>query len=151
MLLVCGKNSNTLTPQMVSAIFSQMINVLADESDPSFLASLFKCLTDSVRVVGGPDALTPEFREGILTATRNQLQMLAEKRKARSQRSEHELEDDKEDLALIEELEDFALEDMGKMLRYFDPNHPLLVAISSVRELSIRTDEWESDGGESES
>ena len=138
---------------MVSAIFSQMINVLADESDPSFLASLFKCLTDSVRVIGGPDALTPEFREGILTATRNQLQMLAEKRKARTQRSESELEEDREDLALIEELENFALEDMGKMLRYFDANHPLLVAVGSVRELAIRTsrDGWESDGGESES
>jgi hypothetical protein len=40
-------------------------------------------------------------------------------------------------MALVEEIEDFALEDMGKMLSTFDINHPLLVAVASVRDLGF--------------
>lgn len=173
MLLVCGKNSHTITPQMLSVSFSQLIDVVEKETDTSFLASLYRCFTDCVRVIGGPDALSPEFREGILNATRLQLQNMAEKRKARVSKraslvaaassSSSELDelteqpagvvagsegegsesglggdDDLEDLQLLEELEDFALDDMSKMLRYFDPNQPLLIAIGSVKDLGVR-------------
>jgi uncharacterized protein (DUF1786 family) len=41
---------------------------------------------------------------------------------------------DRDEMALVEEIEDFALEDMGKMLTRFDVNHPLLVAVVSVRD-----------------
>ena len=73
------------------------------------------------------------------------LQSLADKRKARASRPAHELREDKEDLMLIEEMEDFALDDMGKMLKYvFDPNHRLLIAIGSVRELGLHQ-KWEQE------
>jgi len=38
MLLSCGKTSNMLTTQMVSAIFHQLINCIGTETDPSFLS-----------------------------------------------------------------------------------------------------------------
>lgn len=177
MLLVCGKQSNTLTPQMLHAVFTQLITVTAAESDASFLASLFKCFADCVRVVGGPGPaqLLPEFRDNILAATRAQLQTLAEKRRVRQMRHPELVrgfgsgggagkgreegpggqvgasgagdpyEDEREELLLLEELEDFALEEAGKMLKYFDANHPLLIAVSSVKELGIRQDDWESE------
>ena len=154
MLLSCGKQSNTLTPQVLSAVFAQLIGVISDELDTSFLASLYKCFTDCVRVIGGPQALAPEFKEQIIEATKRQLQKLAEKRKVRAERAngrnvDPELDDEREEVALLEELEDFALEDIGKMLRYFDPNHPLLFAVGSVGDLGIRGDDWDSeDGGE---
>ena len=151
MLLSCGKNSGTLTSHMVNASFTQVVNCIGMESDPTFLSSLYRCFSECMRVVGGPHSLPQEVHDGIIEATKRQLQSIADRRKSRASKPASELADDREDLQLVEEMEDFALEDMGKMLRYFDPNHPLLVAISSVRELSIRTDEWESDGGESES
>ena len=40
-------------------------------------------------------------------------------------------------MALVKEIEDFALEDMGKMLTTFDVNHLLLVAVTSVRDLGF--------------
>lgn len=46
---------------------------------------------------------------------------------------------------LIEEMEDFPLEDMAKMLMPFDANHPLLIAISSVRELGLHLGQWDSE------
>jgi importin-5 len=72
--------------------------------------------------------------------------VLADKRKARSTRTAAEIEEDREDLALLEEMEEFALEDMAKMLGLFDANHPLLIAISSVRELGLGLGAWDSDG-----
>jgi len=46
-------------------------------------------------------------------------------------------------MALLEEIEDFALEDMGRMLTSLDSNHPLLVAVSSVKDLGFNS--WDSD------
>lgn len=153
---------------MLHAVFAQLINVARGEADASFLASLFKCIADCVRVAGGgaggepgtspADALPQDIREGILGAVRHQLQGLAEKRKTRMRRfslsddgsrdgrvSAEELEEEREDVALLEELEDFALDDIAKLLKLFDPSHPLLVAVGSVRELGIRGDEDETD------
>ncbi|KIM73570.1 hypothetical protein PILCRDRAFT_829051 [Piloderma croceum F 1598] len=145
MLLSCGKASSTLTTQMVSASFHQLINCIGAETDPSFMASLFKCFTDSLKVLGGPASLSNEFCNGITEATKRQLQILADKRKNRSQRPASELTDDTEDLALIEEIEDFALEDMAKLLYYLDPKHPLLVAVSSVKDLGFNQEDSDDD------
>ena len=151
MLLSCGKQSNTLTPQILSAVFAQLITTMAEELDSSFLASLYKCFTDCVRVIGGAEALAGEYREQVMEATKRQLTRIAEKRKVRADRAnsrsttDPELDDEREEVALLEELEDFALEDMGKMLRYFDPNHPLLFAVGSVGELGIRKEGWDSE------
>jgi hypothetical protein len=145
MLLSCGKASNTLTTQMVSASLHQLINCISSETDSSFLASLFKCFADSLKVMGGPTALSQEFRDGIIEATKRQLQTFADKRKNRTQRPSSELADDKEELALTEEIEDFALEDMAKLLYYMDPKHPLLVAVSSVKDLGLNQEESDED------
>lgn len=157
MLMACGKQSSTLTSEMFSAVFAQLISVTSAETDSSFLASLFKCFADCVRVTGGPEALLPEFHEGIMNATQHQLQTLAEKRKARALRypslpqagcgseNRDDIEDEKEDMALLEELEDFALDEMAKMLRCFDSSHPLLVAVGSVKDLGIRSYDWDSE------
>lgn len=130
---------------MVIATFSQLINCIGVETDSSFLASLFKCFLDTTLVIGGPAALAPEFHNGLLEATKRQLQALADKRKARAARPPQELRDDREDLMLIEEMEDFALEDMAKALRTLDSSHPLLIAVSSVRDLGLHLSEWEGD------
>lgn len=144
MLLACGKSSNTLTNPMVTATFHQIITCISTEHDASFLASLFKCFTDSLRIIGGPSALSQEYHNGILEATKCQLQLLADRRKGRTNRAASEAgENDKEEMALLEEIEDFALEDMGKMLKAFDGNHPLLVAVSSVKDLGFNS--WDSD------
>jgi len=157
-LLACGKSSGTLTHPMVSVTFQQLISCISTESDSSFLASLYKCFADALLIVGGPTALAPDFVAGIMDATKRQLQVLADRRKARAARSavgtlagqdgdgdgDRDVED--EDLALLEEMEDFALEDMGKMLVYFDKDHPLLVAVASVRNLAVAKSDNDDDG-----
>lgn len=149
MLISCGKNSGTITEQMVSASFSQIYHCIRLERDTSFLASLYKCFGDALRIVGGPNVLTPEVQTGIIQATGEHLNIMSEKRKARAGRPASELGDDKEDLMLIEEMEDFALEDMVKVLVQFDQNHPLVFAVGSVRDLGLHLDRWESgdEGG----
>ncbi|PFH46147.1 hypothetical protein AMATHDRAFT_70474, partial [Amanita thiersii Skay4041] len=137
LLLVAGKSSGTLTPQMVSATLNQLVNCISTEHDASFLASLYKAFADCVRVVGGVGALSQDYHKGIIEATQRQLQALAERRKARAGQFASDPEADREDVALVEEFEEFALEDMAKVLMMFDPGHPLLVAVSSVRELGV--------------
>jgi len=149
MLLSCGKESGTLTNQMVSATFLQLINGISTERDSTFLASLYKYFSESLRVVGGPEALSPQFHEGIIEATKRQLHTLADKRKARVARANNPAfaaEVDRDEMALVEEIEDFALEDMGKMLTTFDINHPLLVAVASVRDLGFNTYDSDEEG-----
>ena len=151
MLLSCGKNSGTLTPHMVNASFTQVISCISVEDEVSLLSSLFRCFNECMRVVGGPQALPQEVHDGIIQVTKHQLQNIADRRKARASRAvaDRDLADEKEDLMLTEEMEDFVLEDMTKMLRTLDPNHSLLVAVSSVRELGLHLDQWESgdEGG----
>jgi len=151
-LLACGKSSGSLTHQMVSVTFQQLINCISAESDSSFLSSLYRCFTDALVVVGGPAALSPDFVTGVMEATKRQLQVLADKRKSRAARSSgriHEQDGDAdidEDLALLEEMEDFSLEDMAKMLSCFDKDHPLLVAVASVRDLGTARLDGDSEG-----
>ncbi|KAF8425003.1 hypothetical protein L210DRAFT_3567706, partial [Boletus edulis BED1] len=45
----------------------------------------------------------------------------------------------------MEEMEEFALEDMEKALRMLDGQHPLLIAIASVRELGCHRYPWEGE------
>ena len=145
MLLVCGKKSNMLTPDMLNVVFNQLVNVLGAEDDPSFLASIYKCFTDSTRVVG-KESLPTSIYDSVIKATQNQLQVLAQKRKRRSEKSTRELQEERDDVALLEEMEDFAFEEMGKMLQLFDDSHPLIFAIGSLKDLGIRTEQWDNDG-----
>ncbi|KIJ63543.1 hypothetical protein HYDPIDRAFT_92367 [Hydnomerulius pinastri MD-312] len=145
LLMSCGKSSGTLTPQMVTASLSKLILCIQTETDPSFVTSLYKSFADTIRVVGIP-SLTPELSNALMEATKHQLQTFADKRKQRSQRPASELEDDQEDMAWADEMEGFALEDMEKMLKMLDGQHPLLIAISSVRLLGLNRDDDDDDG-----
>ena len=139
---------------MVSATFLQLINGTSTERNSTFLTSLCKHFSESLRVVGGPKAFSPQFHEGIIEATKRQLHSLTDKRKARTARASNlafAAEVDRDDMTLVEEIEDFALEDIGKMLPVttFDINHPLLVAVASVRDLGFNTydiDEGDKNG-----
>ncbi|PPQ74728.1 hypothetical protein CVT26_005110 [Gymnopilus dilepis] len=155
MLLACGKQSNTLTNAMVAAVFTQLINCINTEQDSTFLASLYKYFSESMRVLGGPSALPQQFHEGVMEATKRQLHSIADRRKARANRISSAASSnagvgdwDRDEMVLLEEMEDFALEDMGKMIAEFDPNHPLLVAISGVRDLGFNTYDSDEDGDE---
>jgi len=145
MLLVCGKKSGTLTPEMLNVAFNQLVNVIGAEDDPSFLASLYKCFTDVMRVVG-KESIPAQIYDGVIKATQNQLQVLAQKRKRRSEKSARELQEERDDVALLEEMEEFAFEEMARMLQFFDESHPLLVAIGSLKALGLRTEQWDSEG-----
>jgi len=149
-LLACRKTSNALTNQMVSATFTQLINCINAEQDSSFLASVYKCFTDSMRVLGGPTMLPTEFADGIIEAMKHQLHSMADRRKARAQQATGAvtLEDSREELSLMEEIEDFTLEDMAKMLQCFDVNHTLIVVVSSVRDLGFNSWDSEDEGDE---
>lgn len=186
LLMSCGKSSGTLTPHIVTASVSKLVYCIQIETDPSFVASLYKAVGDTLRVVG-VHALTPELTSRLMDGTKHQLQNMAEKRKRRSGTGvgngngigngigngngiegvgavagpggggggapdEHQQhipqdEDDQEEIALMEEMEEFALEDMEKTLRLLDGQHPLLIAVASVRELGCHRYSW---GGEEE-
>ncbi|KAN0081729.1 Armadillo-type fold [Tylopilus felleus] len=174
LLTSCGKSSGTLTSPMVTASLSKLIYCIQIETDPSFVASLYKSIADTLRVVG-VRALTPELTSGLMDGTKLQLQNMAEKRKRRpgagggngngmggaggvagpsgggsagTDKHPQQLtqdEDDQEEIALMEEMEEFALEDMEKMLHMLDEQHPLLIAVASVRELGCHRYSWDRD------
>jgi hypothetical protein len=131
---------------MVTATFNQLITCIRSEPDASFLASLYKCFSESVSVLGGPSNLPQEYHLGIIESTKHQLQVLADKRKMRAQRLAGDPDVDKEDIALYEQFEEFALQEMDKVLEELDRNHPLRIAVSSVRDLGVN--DWDSDEGE---
>jgi importin-5 len=145
MLLTCGMQSSTLTPEMVYATFRQLVTCIGTENDASFVASLYKCFADCAKIVGGPSAVPDDAKTALVEVSKRQLQVLAEKRKRRGGKTALEIEDEREDLALFEELEGFALDDMEKTLQYLDPSHPLLVAVSGVRQLGLGLNQWEDE------
>jgi len=137
-LLTCGKNSGTLTNEMVSATFSQLVNCIATERDINFLSSLYKCFTGCMGVISGPAGLPHQIHEGIMEGTRRQLQGMAEKRKKRSEEARAPGSEDKKELLMwSEEVEDYALDEIATMLKGFSETHELLVAVSSVRDLGV--------------
>ncbi|KAJ3715385.1 armadillo-type protein [Lentinula raphanica] len=138
MLIHCGQQSGTLTEQMIAATLQQLISVISDEQDSTFLASLYKALDDCVKLLGGRSVLNADYVNAIIQATKRQLQTLAQKRRSRAARPSSFLDDDREDLALLEEMEDFALEEMAKVLNMLNIGPELLVAISSVKDLGTR-------------
>jgi importin-5 len=148
MLLQCAKDTNQLTQEIFSAVFQELITIMSTEPDPSFLASLYKSFYDSARVVGASN-IPSNFVDAMTKASQSQLQTMAHRRKSRANIGARRLEEEQEDIALVEEMEHFALEDMAKAIELFDKSSPLLIAISSVKELAVirsGSDGWESDG-----
>ncbi|KAL1730373.1 armadillo-type protein [Schizophyllum commune] len=165
MLLACGKNSGTLTPAMAGAALAQIIGCLGTEVDPSFLGSLYKCCGESLVVIAAQAGYTPgsggdlraaigeEMYNAVIEATKRQLHAMAERRRGRTARAQAMAADgsmfdadERDDMALMEEIEEFCLEDMAKLLAMFDKDHPLLVAVSSVKDLGFGA--WTGEEGE---
>ncbi|KAG6828521.1 hypothetical protein H0H92_007739 [Tricholoma furcatifolium] len=138
---------NTLTTQMATAAFHHLVIAIRHKRDSSFLSSLHKCLNNCIRVVGGPSSLSKEHLNGIVDATMHQLQILADRRRGRATQVQNMnnggvgvgarvfWDEEEEKMVLMEELEKFVLEDMGKMLTGLDPAHPLLIAVLRVKDL----------------
>ena len=131
---------------MVAAVFSSLTSCIASETDTTFLASLYECYHKCLLLLGGPSTLPPDYHASIIDASKRQLATLAERRKARNSRGPID-DDERQDMALVEEMEDFVLEDMAKVLGMFEKDHPLLIAVSSVRDLGIRTAAWDAMDG----
>lgn len=138
LLIRCGKS--ILTESDLQTIFRSLLSVINDEADPGFLTTLFKNLADSILLVH-PNSLPGDLKADIILATQNKLHSLAQRRKQRQEflatQSPEELADESEDVKLIEELEDFALDEIARLIALFDSNHRLLVGVSSVRELGV--------------
>ena len=146
MLLSCAKETKLITEEMFDAVFQQLINVIGSEPDASFLASLYKCFADSARLFIHPSpshqqqqqfTFPPQYSQSLFKATQSQLHTIAQKRKQRASMPSYQREDQMDELSLVEEMEEFALEDMGKCIQLLEPNSSLLVAVSSVKELAI--------------
>jgi len=153
MLVSCAKESKLITEEMFDGIFQQLINVIGTEPDASFLASLYKSFADSARLFIHPHpsrsqshnspqsqsqfTFPPQYTQSLFKATQSQLHTIAQKRKQRSSLPAYQREEEHDDLALLEEMEEYALEDMGKCIALLDPSSSLLIAVGSVRELAI--------------
>ncbi|KAJ1305512.1 hypothetical protein OPQ81_000519 [Rhizoctonia solani] len=85
------------------------------------------------------DSLDRFATNEISVACKAQLAALASRREMRARRVKRgpEWEEDKEDMLLLQELEDVAFDEMGRLLGFLDPNHPLLIAIGSIKEMAI--------------
>ncbi|CAE6364489.1 unnamed protein product [Rhizoctonia solani] len=137
-LVMSGNTTGVITPEELNAIFLQVTRAIQPEGDAGFLGSLCKCLADSLLAVGSQAIVAPLANE-ISVACKAQLAALASRREMRARRIKRgpEWEEDKEDMLLLQELEDVAFEEMGRLLGFLDPNHPLLIAIGSIKEMGI--------------
>ena len=151
MLLSCGKESGTLSNQMVSATFLNLSTVSAPNVIRPFSRHYIK-FSPKLSESSEYKLSHHSFTKASFEVTKHQLHTLADKRKARAVRANSPafaVEVDRDEMVLVEEIEDFALEDMGKMLTSFDVNHPLLallVAIASVRDLGFNTYDSDEEG-----
>lgn len=128
-----------------SAIFTPLVDGIEAEMDAGFLASLYKCFADSLRTLGGRQALSDTNYEMFVKATQQQLHSLATRRQLRSERIHgKDWQEEQEDMLLMEEMEGFALDEMQKALEVVDPAHSLLVAVGSVKEIHL-PQSYESD------
>jgi importin-5 len=151
----CAKETKLITEEMFDAVFQQLINVIGSEPDASFLASLYKCFGDSARLFIHPSPnsqqpqfnFPPQYSQSLFKATQSQLHSIAQKRKQRASLSAYQRDEERDELAFLEEMEQFALEDMRKCIQLLEPNSQLLIAVGSVRELAIfgSSNDWPED------
>ena len=133
-LVLSGNTAGVISPEELNAIFLQITRAIQPEGDAGFLASLCKCLADSLLVIGRP-AIVPQLVNEISAACKAQLAALAARREMRARRIKHgpEWEEDKEDMLLIQELEDLAFDEMGRLLGFLDPSHPVCSSLTKCK------------------
>ncbi|KAB5590286.1 Ran-binding protein 6 [Ceratobasidium theobromae] len=124
-LVASGNTTGVISPDELNAIFLQVTRAIQPEGDAGFLGSLCKCLTDSLTTIGRQIIVPPLINE-ITGACKAQLSALASRREMRARRIKRgpEWAEDKEDMLLLQELEDAALDEMTALLTFLDPNHP---------------------------
>lgn len=127
-ILACGKAANALTTQMISATFHELIDCIAAAPQPTFVEALYRCLTKSLELIGGPVALPKEYHDAVMEVTNRQIQGVQQRRK---ERAHHRGLNPMfaEQLAFLEEIDDTLLESVAALLQCFDPNHPLLASM----------------------
>ena len=129
-LLSCGKASNALTPQMISASLLELINCIGSETESTYLTSHLTLFTDSLKLVGGPPVLPLELRDSLMKSMKRQLDRLTDRRK--NGRPPPQIDLGFDFGTMDEDMETFALKRMQILLYYLDSNHPLLARVSSV-------------------
>ncbi|KIO21702.1 hypothetical protein M407DRAFT_217658, partial [Tulasnella calospora MUT 4182] len=138
MLLACGKS--VLTATDLQTIFRTLLAAISEEGDTGYLASLYKSVVDSILVLPSK-GLPVDLANDIVATVQRKLQSLAQKRKRRAEyllaHGSEDVEEEREGMALEEELEDFVLDEVGRLLRLLDPNHPYLMMVGSVRDLGV--------------
>jgi importin-5 len=164
LLLSCGKGSNSITAEMVSATFCQLYNLIGSEKAATVLRMLVESFTDTIKVLGGPAVVPQEVSDGLAESLNKQLENMANIRRNRApipdgppaidfgmpsfdiaslqkfQSKMANLEAPAFDLASLdtdeveEDMETIALEKMAKLLSYLDPVHPLLQKVTVVQE-----------------
>ncbi|KAF8732544.1 ARM repeat-containing protein, partial [Rhizoctonia solani] len=129
-LVMSGNSTGVISPEELNAIFLQVTRAIQPEGDAGFLGSLCKCLADSLLVVGRQAIVQPLVNE-ISVACKAQLAALASRRDMRARRLKRgpEWEEDKEDMLLLQELEDAALDEMGRLLTFLDSSHQQYAAL----------------------
>ncbi|KAG8991876.1 hypothetical protein FRB90_001198 [Tulasnella sp. 427] len=142
MLIACGKS--VLTAADLQTIFRTLLAAINDEADTGYLASLYKSVVDSTLVLPSK-GLPPDLANDVVASIQRKLQSMAAKRKRRADylmaHAAENMEEEREGMALEEELEDFVLDEMGRLLHLLDPNHPYLIMVGSVRELGVTPSE----------
>ncbi|KAG9049500.1 hypothetical protein FS837_010096, partial [Tulasnella sp. UAMH 9824] len=128
MLLACGKS--VLTATDLQTIFRTLLAAIGEEGDTGYLASLYKSVVDSILVLPSK-GLPVDLANDIVATVQRKLQSLAQKRKRRAEyllaHASEDVEEEREGMALEEEMEDFVLDEVGRLLRLLDPNHPYLI------------------------
>lgn len=118
---------------MVAAVFSQSTSYIANETD----TTLYECCRRCSLLLGRPRTLPPDRHVSVIDTSKRQLATLAKWRKSRGGRGLIG-EDERQDMALLEEREDFALGDVAKVLGMLEKDRLLRIAVSRAHELGIR-------------
>lgn len=95
-------------------------------------------MKQSILIIGD-SSIPQKIRDDISESATRQLKTIAERRNARvgrtaSEYGEHSIKRS----IILDQLEDFALRDIEETLKMLDINHPLLMALSSVKNLASK-------------
>jgi hypothetical protein len=138
MLIVSGRS--ILTETDLQTIFRTLIAAINEENDMSTLSALYKSVVDSM-LVTAPQTVPSDISNDIVHETEKKLHTIAQKRKFRAEhllvQDAEDSAEDQDDVRMLEELEDFVLDEVARFLGLLNSNHPVLIAVSSVRQLGV--------------
>ncbi|KAL7411623.1 armadillo-type protein [Mrakia frigida] len=149
-LIATAKQTSQITPQLLNAVFSKLVDVLTSEPDASALAFFVKSFADCVRVVG-VENLPLDLRTRFDSGAETQLVDISAKRKLRAERAEGWDMEEKESAYELEREETAALNEFTKLFTLLEPpasggTHRLAFVCSGVKDLGFAPDEdWEDD------